>query len=88
MAGGRGRVALLAAKAGRAEIDFGHGAQFARFHVRQTKLAEGALRHAVSLGEDIHRRGNIGGIGLQCAHSCTFKQSRRASRGKDVRNCG
>ena len=88
MAGGCSRVALLAAKAGRAEINFGHGAQFARFHVRQTKLEKGAFRHAVGLGEDVHRRGNMGGIGLQCAHSCNFKQSRRASRGEDVRNCG
>ena len=88
MAGGRGRVALLAAKAGRAEINFGHGAQFARFHVRQTKFEEGALRHAVGLGEDVHRRGNMGGIGLQCAHGYNSKQDRRWGRVGKRRSCG
>lgn len=88
MAGGRGGVALLPAEVGRAEIDSGKRTEVAGFYIRQAQIDEGALRHAVGLGEDIHRRGYVGGIGLQCTHGCNPKQSLRASRGADGRSCG
>lgn len=86
MSGSRGCVALLAAEAGRAEVDCGQRAEVAGLDIRQAQLDKGALRRAVGLGEDVHRRGNMGGIGLQCVHGCKFKQSRWASRGEDVRS--
>ena len=88
MPGGRGCVALLAAEAGRTEVDRGQRAKVVGLDIRQAQLEKGAFRHAVGLGEDVHRRGYVGGIGLQCAHGCNFKQSRRVSRGEDVRSCG
>ena len=71
----RGGKALLAAKGSGAEINLCQREQLAGLDIRQSELDEVALRHAVGLGEDIHRRGNLGGIGLQCVHAC---KSRRA----------
>lgn len=84
----RGGKALLAAKGSGAEINLRQAEQLAGLDIRQAELNEGAFRHTVGLGEDIHRRGNLGGIGLQCVHACKSRRALPRRQSGAVRACG